>query len=110
MELRITKVGIEKSGDDYIAYAAFVYTPSFMRGLWQLWCILSLGIFSGKILLYERLGELEDIDEHLDYMQIAYDLYPGDYRTTKEEAELLETRYAVYFRSKGIYSPRRTPD
>jgi hypothetical protein len=106
MKVIITKIGIEKSGDGYITYASFVFAPSFMRSLWRLWNIITCGIFSGKILLSQNLGELRDIDEDFDDMQIAYDLYSSYYCTTREEAELLEIRYSAYFRSKGAYSPK----
>ena len=104
MEIRIKKIGTEKSGEGYLAFASCVLVPKILAGLWPLWNLLTFGIFSTKIALsLDYNGQLLDLEESFESMEIEYDLHAQYATTSQEEANSLVAVYAGHFENKGIY-------
>ena len=104
MEIRIKKIGTEKFGKGYLAFASCVLVPKPIAGLWPLWNLLTLGAFSTKIVLsLDHNGRVLDLEEHFEDMEIEYELHAHYVTKTQEEADSLVAVYAGHFENKGIY-------
>lgn len=104
MEIRIKKIGTEKFGKGYLAFASCVLVPKILAGLWPLWNLVTFGIFSTKIALsLDYNGQLLNLEESFESMEIEYDLYAEYSTRTQEEAQTLVSMYSQLFESKGIY-------